>query len=389
MVVSSRLARCVALGGLLLGACGGAADDGAATGSPDAGGSDAQWPAADAGADAPADGAAADAAPAPTPREPCGVGQCWSAPAIGGLCGLSTVNENFATGKYDVHGYALAVPGAVTADLTVTVTGGAWDPALIVLAQDETTLYDGEVGVPGDDPQVTPVQSGHAGGSARVQLTPKSDLPVEVFVTGWSVVDGGFAPALPPDAEYSLTALLDCPPPTPGTLLSPPNFDPTDVENGFYLLPPSEPPGLYTRKPDDCSRGTKLLIDVIYTVATYFKPLYPALAPISVLDLNEGSCSNVDHATHDDGTHVDIVAGCATDVSCADKQAKIALAKLFVDTGAVCGILNNDTAVHAEVNDYFAQQTSYAPWKGQFMRSVTGHDKHFHVRVKKPDGTCN
>jgi hypothetical protein len=221
-------------------------------------------------------------------------------------------------------------------------------------------------------------------------VTPKADLSANVFATGWSVVDGGFTPSLPMDATYTLSALLDCAPPTPGTLLSPPNFDPNDVQNGFYQLPPSEPPGLYTLKGAACSWGTKLLIDVIYTVATQYKPLYPAYSPLSIRDMNENTAAcGTNHQTHDDGTHVDIVAGCATQVSCTNDEPAIALAKLFVDTGVACGILNNDTGVQAVVNSYFASKWTYAPWNGQFMRSVSGHDSHFHVRVKKPDGSCN
>jgi hypothetical protein len=45
--------------------------------------------------------------------------------------------------------------------------------------------------------------------------------------------------------------------------------------------------------------------------------------------------------------------------------------------------------VQAVVNPYFTSKYSYTPWHGTFMRSVSGHTHHFHIRVKKPDGTCN
>jgi len=236
----------------------------------------------------------------------------------------------------------------------------------------------------------TPIATGRGGTTAHVKLLAQSDTAVSVYVTDWGVVDGDFAPTMPSDATYSLKTDVDCEPPPPGTLLSPPNFDPNDTQNGYYQLPDSDPAGLYVKKGDACSWGNKLLIDVIYTVATHWKVAYPSLSPLSVRDMNENiAACGTDHATHNDGTHVDIVAGCATDIYCTDKAPKIALAKLFVDTGVACGILNNDTAVQPIVNDYFAQKTNYAPWNGQFMRSVTGHTAHFHVRVKKPDGTCN
>lgn len=353
---------------------------------------DASWIPDDAGADSPSGGDAGyDVEPPvdPTPRTPCLTGQCWAAPALSSFCGSSTVTEDFSSGKYGVHEYALLLPGGEMVDLTAQATGGAWEPALIVNASDGTTLYDGEIGASGSV-KVSAISSGKGGGAAHVGLVADADTLVSVFVTSWSVVEGGFSPLMPTDATYSLTTAVDCVPPAPGTLLSPPNFDPNKTSGSYFQLPDSEPPGLYVKKGDACSWGSKLLIDVVYTVATHWKPLYPSLSPLSVRDLNENvAACGTNHATHDDGTHVDIVAGCATSMYCTDKAPKIALAKLFVDTGVACGILNNDSAVHQTVNDYFAQKTNYAPWKSQFMRSVTGHVEHFHVRVKKPDGTCN
>lgn len=372
-------------------ACGGADDptSGVQT-AADSGVADGSWPSADAATDAP-DAPVPDAAPPtpPTSLTPCAVGQCWQAPSLSNFCGSSTVAEDFTSGKYNVHEYALVLPAGVTLDLTLTVTGGGWEPALVVNTATGMTLYDGAIGSVGD-PSASASSSGKGSATAQVSLFASADTPVSVFVTGWEVMDGGFSPELPPDATYSLKTEAGCTPPAPGTLLSPPNFDPTPGPGGFFLLPGSEPNGLYTRKAAACSWGSKLLVDVIYTVATHWKPLYPALSPFAVRDMNEnvGACGT-NHATHDDGTHADIVAGCATDIYCSDKAPKIALAKLFVDTGVVCGILNNDTAVHQTVNDYFTQKTNYAPWKTAFMRSVTGHTAHFHVRVKKPDGTCN
>lgn len=376
-------------------ACSGADDDTGSIPKQDVDAStvsDASWTPGDGAADAPtadAPGYDAEPPPDPTSRVPCSAGQCWPAPALSSFCGSSTVTENFSSGKYNVHDYALLLPGGEMVDLTLNVTGGAWEPALIINTSDGTTLYDGEIGASGSV-KVSAVSSGQGGSTAHVGLVADADTLVNVFVTSWGVIDGAFTAPMPTEATYSLTTDVDCAPPPPGTLLSPPNFDPTKTSNGFFLLPDSQPPGLYIHKADACSWGSKLLIDVVYTVATYWKPLYPSLSPLSVRDLNENvAACGTNHETHDDGTHVDIVAGCATDIYCTDKAPKIALAKLFVDTGVACGILNNDTAVHQTVNDYFAQKTNYAPWKTQFMRSVTGHTGHFHVRVKKPDGTCN
>ncbi len=329
--------------------------------------------------------------PEPLPQSyvPCEVGQCWDAPSVTAMCGQVGIGEDFSSGKYNVHQRVVTVPGEVAVDLTLAKTAGSWDPALLVADENGAIVHDGELSSSDNELEVKLLSTGQDSSAAAVRITSQSPAKLNVFVTSWSVVDSGFAQPMPAAATYDLTLAAACEPPPPGELLSPPNFDPNNKQGGFFLLPYSDPSGLYTRKADDCARGSKQLIDVIYTVATHFKTLRPELAPISVMDLNEGSCSTVNHATHDDGTHADIVAGCATKVSCQDNAPAIELAKLFVDTGVVCGILNNDTAVQAEVNAYFQSKFSYEPWKGKFMRSVSGHTHHFHVRVKKPNGQCN
>jgi len=223
-----------------------------------------------------------------------------------------------------------------------------------------------------------------------VTIVADADVELRVVVTSWANRAADFSTTLPTEASYDLSVAADC---EDDRLLTPPNFDPSNMAGGYYLLPPADPSGLYTRKADDCSRGTQLLVQVIYTAAYRWREARPDLPPLNVRDMNEGSCSTVDHATHNDGTHVDITVSCGTEVSCADDSAAITLGRIFVDTGSVCGILFNDTAVQTEVNDYFFANYSYEPWDpsgaGRFMRTVTGHTGHFHVRVFKPDGTCN
>ena len=56
-----------------------------------------------------------------------------------------------------------------------------------------------------------------------------------------------FSMMLPVEARYELAVLSECDDDT--TLLSPPNFDPDDVDSrGFFLLPDADPDGLYARK---------------------------------------------------------------------------------------------------------------------------------------------
>ncbi len=308
---------------------------------------------------------------------------------MAGVCGTYDFDEDFSSGKYNVHEIPFAAPAAVPVELTLATTDGAWNPALLIRDEQGVIYHDGELSLSDDTLEVELVATGQDTNTAAVRFTAQQDTQLYVFVTGWHVVDSGFTEPMPTDTAYQLTVFSDCESPPPGDLLSPPNFDPNDEVDGYFLLPESMPPGLYTKKHDDCSRGTKLLIDVLYTVAWHWHGLQPTLSPITILDLNEAWCSTVDHDTHDDGTHADLKAGCATEVACGNNEPAIQLAKLFVDTGQACGIINNDTAVQAVVNAYFESKFSYQPWHGTFMRSVEGHTHHFHIRVKKPDGTCS
>ena len=326
--------------------------------------------------------------PPPEQYVPCEAGDCWSPPPLVGLCGTCDFEEDFSSGNYNVHEVPFWVPADTPIELTLAATGGSWNPALIIRDEEGAIYHDGELSLSDDVLAVELITTGQDSDSAALRLTAQQDLQLYVFVTGWHVVQSGFVEPMPTEATYQLNVFGDCEAP-PGDLLSPPNFDPNDQVDGYFLLPESMPPGLYTKKDDDCSRGTKTLIDVLYTVAWHWHGLQPTLSPITILDLNEAWCSTVDHATHDDGTHADIKAGCATEVACIDNEPAIQLAKLFVDTGEACGIINNDPDVQAVVNAYFESKFSYTPWHSTFMRSVDGHTHHFHIRVKKPDGTCS
>lgn len=196
----------VAIGALVLSACGTSEEPAAPAvqlDDPDEPSIDeVGWP--DAGAPLPA-----------TPRSPCASSNCWlNAPALTGACGSQTVKENFATGKYNVHRFTLSAPAGVGVDAMLEATGGSWNPALLVLAEDGTTLYDGQFGGGGGGVSVQALASGKSSSLARVRLEAQADTPLHLFVTSWAVVDGGFTPPMPGDAAYSLELAANCPLPS-------------------------------------------------------------------------------------------------------------------------------------------------------------------------------
>lgn len=177
----------------------------------------------------------------PTPRAPCEQERCWlNAPALRGACGTTTKHENFETGRYNVHRYPFAAPGGVSVDLTLDATGGAWNPALLVLAVDGTTLYDGEHALTGGAVEIEGLASGMGGSSAKVRIIARADTPLHVFVTSWSVIDGGFAPPMPLDATYTLIVFADCPPPIATCPMDPDSI--TTFGSGYFTEADSDDP---------------------------------------------------------------------------------------------------------------------------------------------------
>ncbi len=163
--------------------------------------------------DAASDASAPDGRPVQlSQRMPCATSACWLGTRMLGACGSVTVPEDFSTGRYAVHRYALTVTAGARVAVTVDSTGGTWSPALIVLAPSGATIYDGERGATGGDVIVEPTASGRGGATASVFVTARVDALVHVFVTSWSVVDSGFTGSAPPmDARYTLRTMGNCP----------------------------------------------------------------------------------------------------------------------------------------------------------------------------------
>ncbi|KKU22196.1 MAG: hypothetical protein UX31_C0005G0006 [Candidatus Nomurabacteria bacterium GW2011_GWA1_46_11] len=189
-------------------------------------------------------------------------------------------------------------------------------------------------------------------------------------------------------------------------LLMPPNIG-SPMVDGYYQMPPPATPGLYVLNTNECGGDRELAsacgnietIQVLYTVATAWRENYPSEAPLYIRDINgdylENACTTSRHETHELGTDADVLIG---NYSVDDK---IALAKLFIDTGYVTGILHSPGTLGSqpsseayryinEVNAYFEQTQGdrLTPWNGQFARldldaggRIKGHYAHFHVHV--------
>jgi len=185
---------------LFLGGCrdtGAGSDPDSAVPSPDAAVWDGALPDA-----APPD--AWDPPPEPEPLEPCANGTCWETrvPALG--CTRFDLGEDFSSGNYNVHRYATTIWGGVQTRLEAVRTGGTYQPAIVVVAEDGTVLYDGVVGRVEPGLTVTPELDGTTGDTTRVSVASDETVSVHVFVTGWTVVQSDFVAFLPTNVTYDL-----------------------------------------------------------------------------------------------------------------------------------------------------------------------------------------
>src|SRR5690606_26089741 len=129
--------------------------------------------------------------------DPCASGTCWTAPAMGGLCGSRTIDEDFASGNYDVHRYLLIAPAGVDVDLDLASTAGSWTPRLVVHDSDGVTVHDGTTSL---SSAALTVSSDAPG---RLRLNAAAGMHLAVFVTSDA--------AIPSEAEYSLDVKVGCP----------------------------------------------------------------------------------------------------------------------------------------------------------------------------------
>lgn len=158
----------------------------------------------DAGSDVPHE------SPDPVPLVPCDQGACWDTGLIAPICGTATVDEDFSTGRYNVHAYAARAQGIGETRFALIRTGGTWQPRLILAQPDGTVLFDGEIGRVREGLEVVLIDDGGAGQQAIVDVTTDTDLDLVAFVTSWDVVDSGFTDALPVDSTYTIQTQVSC-----------------------------------------------------------------------------------------------------------------------------------------------------------------------------------
>ncbi len=149
------------------------------------------------------------------PVNPCASASCWSPSLTLPMCGTTSVDQDFTSGRYGIHRWSMAVQPGGPIDISVTRTSGSWSPALVITDSFGGLVYGGEIGSPNPNVSVT------AGTASSVTLEPHTALDLSVYVTGTDIVAANFSGMLPTSAHYHLSATQSCasmppPPPPPG-----------------------------------------------------------------------------------------------------------------------------------------------------------------------------
>ena len=150
----------------------------------------------------------------PNPVQPCASAECWDTSLQPQPCYKAGVAEDYSTGKYNVHRYASVAHADTLTTIRLTRTGGQWQPALMVTRKDGSVLSDGETGATSPGLEVEVIDTGLTSDVASVVVQSDQTLTLDVYVTGWSVVDSGFIDDLPTDSTYELDidSVCDDPP---------------------------------------------------------------------------------------------------------------------------------------------------------------------------------
>lgn len=141
---------------------------------------------------------------------PCATGTCWNPTADLPKCGSYGMDEDFSSGKYNVHRYWMTLPAGAPITLTLQRKAGAWAPALVVTDQAGKLISGGDVASLHPEVSVQAAVSGRIGDTASVQLLAKQDTAAFVLVTSWGALDAGFLGKVPSDATYHLGASQSC-----------------------------------------------------------------------------------------------------------------------------------------------------------------------------------
>lgn len=134
----------------------------------------------------------------------------WRTTLSARTCDVASINEDFSSGRYNLHRWATTVSPDGAVSVRLERTAGTWDPAIFVFDTRGEVIYAGDAETGHSVVGAEVVQSGRSGGVAEVKLTASAFQQVFVYVTSWGAVDAGLGAGVPTSARYTLRHSQSC-----------------------------------------------------------------------------------------------------------------------------------------------------------------------------------
>ena len=342
----------------------------------------------------------------------CTALSCWEPTLNVPRCSTTTMPEDFSSGRFALHRYETSLQPGGPVTISLTRTGGTWQPALLLTDMSGALISAGDVTTRFTNAPVGAATSGQSGNVASVTLTPSTALNVRVHVTSWAVINGGFSGMLPTDATYTLMADQSCDTP-PMTSASESVGTPQNgsLENGVRI---GDHPGyVVASSPVDAHYGTEETIRWIREAFDAVVAMHPTAARAAVheISIREGGVPTSgpwNHNSHESGRDADITyilnscgpQGCPFTpvvLSQFDVAANWTMMEYWLRNDMVTYIFVDhglQQSLYEEAQRRGATESQLAEWiqwpraaeirEGK-IRDVVNHRNHLHVRFRCPD----
>lgn len=339
---------------------------------------------------------------------PCGVASCWEPALSLPMCGTRVINEDFSSGRFNVHRYGATVPGGEPVTITLRAAGGVYQPMLLI------TDAGGELVFAGDAvtlrPDVTILSANTNATEVSVTLQLSAMRMLSFWVTDVGAAASGFTSGVSTSADYQLSAAQMC---EGGGSVSESVGRTNDgsLENAVRLTGGDGYVVADTGR--NAEYGTQETIDLIRAGFAAVRTRHPGAETVQVRDIsvvNGGEPSGPwPHASHESGRdvdmtyHLDSCSGACPLASVPlgqfDEEATWTLFEYWLAQDAVTFIFVDRTlqallydaagrrgATSAELDRWFQYPGSGAG----IIRHIANHLNHHHVRFRCPvdDSRC-
>lgn len=144
-------------------------------------------------------------------RDPVvGAASVWGLSAALHRCREWSLAENYSTGRFNVHRFRVELPAGGPVTVRFARTAGVWEPAILVSDVAGAPIVTAAGPTAHATVTATVDASGRGSDAAALTLQAATATTVQVYVTGWSVIDGGYATFLPRTAKYLLSMAHEC-----------------------------------------------------------------------------------------------------------------------------------------------------------------------------------